>query len=302
MSERLVKALERSIDALDRLTDKVDRTGFSESDEFNNALDEIDIGRAALADHRAQAGEVPELPEADAWGGQFYSDRSIRTYGQQCYETGREQARALRELLAIHVAGASLYTDDGELSDYSVHPSIDFLRDTPEQIKAKLIERGQATQPSAVPDAGTRKASAESVAFSDVFAPIFEALAGSAATDLVKDAARLAAACAFDKWEAGRQQGMEQPTSPADSAVASGAWVSVDERLPDMMVPVLGYTAGGSLSVFARDDVDGEGWLWARASWIGDLADPRGFEADDDYDVKFWQPLPIPPQPGQEGS
>jgi hypothetical protein len=41
--------LQRAIDALDRLTDMIDGTGFSESDEFNNALDEISLSRAAIA-------------------------------------------------------------------------------------------------------------------------------------------------------------------------------------------------------------------------------------------------------------
>jgi hypothetical protein len=45
----VLEALRRAVDALDALTDKVDRTGFAESDEFNRALDEIDLGRAAIA-------------------------------------------------------------------------------------------------------------------------------------------------------------------------------------------------------------------------------------------------------------
>jgi hypothetical protein len=44
MKERLQSA----IDALDRLTDLIDGTGFSYSDEFSSALDEIDLGRAAI--------------------------------------------------------------------------------------------------------------------------------------------------------------------------------------------------------------------------------------------------------------
>lgn len=49
-------------------------------------------------------------------------------------------------------------------------------------------------------------ARSESVAFSDVFAPIFEALVGSSASDIVKDAARLAAAHAWEVWHAGVKQ------------------------------------------------------------------------------------------------
>lgn len=46
--KELEKGLLRATDALDLLTDKVDGTGFAESDEFDNALDEIDLGRALL--------------------------------------------------------------------------------------------------------------------------------------------------------------------------------------------------------------------------------------------------------------
>lgn len=51
--------------------------------------------------------------------------------------------RKLRELLAVRVAGGSLYTDDGELQDGSMQPWIDFLRDPPFVIETKLIERNR---------------------------------------------------------------------------------------------------------------------------------------------------------------
>lgn len=38
---------------------------------------------------------MPPLPEPDAWGGQFHSDRNLRTYGQQCADYGRSVERAL---------------------------------------------------------------------------------------------------------------------------------------------------------------------------------------------------------------
>jgi hypothetical protein len=44
----LKERLQRAIDALDRLTDLIDGTGFSYSAEFSSALDEIDLGRAAI--------------------------------------------------------------------------------------------------------------------------------------------------------------------------------------------------------------------------------------------------------------
>jgi hypothetical protein len=45
----LKERLQSAIDALDRLTDRIDGTGFSYSEEFISALDEIDLGRAAIA-------------------------------------------------------------------------------------------------------------------------------------------------------------------------------------------------------------------------------------------------------------
>ena len=49
-------------------------------------------------------------------------------------QTLREQAveiQQLRQLLAVRVAGALLYADDGELQDNTQHPCIDFRRDAP---------------------------------------------------------------------------------------------------------------------------------------------------------------------------
>lgn len=50
----------------------------------------------------------------------------------------------LRELLAYAYAGASLYADDGELQDSRRAPFIDFLRDSPDDIAAKMRRRGKA--------------------------------------------------------------------------------------------------------------------------------------------------------------
>lgn len=49
----------------------------------------------------------------------------------------------LRTLLAHRCCPASLYTDDGELSDASVYPTIDFKRDSAESIACKLRARAR---------------------------------------------------------------------------------------------------------------------------------------------------------------
>ncbi len=56
-----------------------------------------------------------------------------------------EENQILRELLAIRVAGVSLYRDDGELQDNTVMPTIDFKRDSARVIAQKLIERNDKT-------------------------------------------------------------------------------------------------------------------------------------------------------------
>lgn len=59
-------------------------------------------------------------------------------------ETLATQNRILRELLAVRVTGAALYTDDGELQDASQHPVIDFRRDSAADLRRKLQERAMA--------------------------------------------------------------------------------------------------------------------------------------------------------------
>jgi hypothetical protein len=50
----------------------------------------------------------------------------------------------LRLMLAVHATSeGTLYGDDGELQDNSIHPFIDFKRDDPDTIQAKLIVRAQ---------------------------------------------------------------------------------------------------------------------------------------------------------------
>ena len=52
-----------------------------------------------------------------------------------------EEEFILRRLLAVRYAGAVLYTNDGELEDNYEVPFIDFLRDLPSEIEAKIYQR-----------------------------------------------------------------------------------------------------------------------------------------------------------------
>lgn len=53
----------------------------------------------------------------------------------------RDENARLRVMLAFVYAGASLYTDDGELQDNREIPAIDFKRDTVVEIERAMHER-----------------------------------------------------------------------------------------------------------------------------------------------------------------
>ncbi len=76
--------------------------------------------------------------EVDAFVGAL-----IATHPTPAERAEQPQAeQELRELLAVRVAGALLYADDGELQDASELPAIDFKRDAPGEIARKLTDRG----------------------------------------------------------------------------------------------------------------------------------------------------------------
>ncbi len=57
----------------------------------------------------------------------------------------KAENKLLRRMLALRVAGAGLYMDDGEMSDSTVDPAIDFKRDSVGAIEGKLQIRGLKT-------------------------------------------------------------------------------------------------------------------------------------------------------------
>ncbi len=77
------------------------------------------------------------------------------------------------------------------------------------------------------------------------------------------------------------------PGYPADTG-----WISVDNRLPEIGIPVLAMV-GKNIYALARIDYD-EGWLWSIGS--SDLSNAINYEADDDYQPSCWMPLPPAPE------
>ena len=67
---------------------------------------------------------------------------SERQAGVDAVQRLLAENRKLRYLLAVRVAGACLYVDDGDMHDATEHPSIDFRRDSADEIERKLMDRG----------------------------------------------------------------------------------------------------------------------------------------------------------------
>jgi hypothetical protein len=73
-------------------------------------------------------------------------------------------------------------------------------------------------------------------------------------------------------------------------------WISIDERLPELDIPVW-LACGDNLFIGCRND-DGDGWLWCNCygSMYWDKTKWSSFDADaDDYLPTHWMPLPTPP-------
>jgi hypothetical protein len=86
---------------------------------------------------------LPPLPNV-AWRALYLPD-VFKDFARAAVLLDRQKRtkdeQSLRRLLADVTCGHSLYTDDGECSDAGKHPTIDFLRDSPEQIRASLARR-----------------------------------------------------------------------------------------------------------------------------------------------------------------
>src|SRR3990167_7914347 len=98
---------------------------------------------------------------------------------------------------------------------------------------------------------------------------------------------------------------LERELAAAQSALAEKErWIPVSERLPGLEQVVLvhfasGYDGSPVYAWGARCD-DSEGWLWGISSSRSGIhpkenADFNDIEADDDYKVTHWMPLPAPP-------
>jgi hypothetical protein len=80
-------------------------------------------------------------------------------------------------------------------------------------------------------------------------------------------------------------------------------WISVDERLPDIGMPVWIMLESGRMIVGGRG-VNGDEWHWCRC--YGDFYYDKGWktrrlEMDDDYKVTRWRPLPMALAAAQKG-
>lgn len=114
--------------------------------ELDRLRAECEAKDAVIADSRRLAAEIGQvLDGAGAATAPSLCDliepvRKLRMQNDML----RAECGALRDLLCSAHAGALAYRDDGEMQDNTVHPFIDFKRDTPEQILAALRRRAEA--------------------------------------------------------------------------------------------------------------------------------------------------------------
>jgi hypothetical protein len=124
-----------------------------DAERFGRFMGECQRLRAELA---AKAGEVEALRAGIQKAIEEIDDAGPKAlkYARQELETAIAQpsipwvnplaaeVSALRRLLfTVYTVPGMGYTDDGELQDSTVHPSIDFLRMTPEQIQEAIWRR-----------------------------------------------------------------------------------------------------------------------------------------------------------------
>lgn len=85
--------------------------------------------------------EYNELLKAYIQQGLNYRELEIErdTLKTRLAEVEKDDREVRRMLCVAHSPRA--YMDDGEASDASVHPFIDYLRDTPDQIRNKWAQR-----------------------------------------------------------------------------------------------------------------------------------------------------------------
>ena len=75
-------------------------------------------------------------------------------------------------------------------------------------------------------------------------------------------------------------------------------WIPVDEDKPpflegrDYSANVWGCDEKGNVLIVSYFN-DGDGWFWANA--YGDIFGDAEF--DDDYDIRYWQPIIVPQPP-----
>lgn len=74
------------------------------------------------------------------------------------------------------------------------------------------------------------------------------------------------------------------------------AWIAVGDGLPDIDTPVMAMVGLTTLNMYPmmRGDAGDNEWLW-EAHRSGPIDDPQSYEADDDYEVVAWVPLPKKP-------
>lgn len=92
------------------------------------------------------------------------------------------------------------------------------------------------------------------------------------------------------------------PVGQSELTDGLGGWIDAEKMQPplitgqDYSANVWGYDATEQRILVVSFFIDSDGWHWANA--YGDIWGDAEF--DDDYDIKYWQPIAIPLPPNAE--
>jgi len=129
------------------------------SQDAEALMDAIDDMRAAVQYAPSSAYWSERLKHhfgADARKGIDALEQRLRD-AQGAQATQDVEEKKLRRMLCVAYSGTAAYMDDGEASDARAHPFIDFMRDSVDEIQAKMRERGVKEAPALVGECARAK-------------------------------------------------------------------------------------------------------------------------------------------------
>lgn len=88
------------------------------------------------------------------------------------------------------------------------------------------------------------------------------------------------------------RHGYEAAPTQQYEQVLDVVWISVDDHMPEINVPVFGLTNETEIGAFCLVDYGDDSQLFAAYNGFGDMKNPLNYDVDDEYILDAWMPLP----------